>query len=99
VSVAASHSEYQIYLINIAPIYDKKQPKTWKVSNFYRRLITTMMLLPTIVYYNKKRTLPRMLKYFQVIKISKKVRLSGPIYEKIKKTTNRYYVHVWKSEG
>ena len=26
-NVAASHSEYQIYLINIAPIYDKKQPK------------------------------------------------------------------------
>ena len=25
-------------------------------------------------------------------------RLSGPIYEKLKKTTNRYYVHVWKSE-
>jgi len=64
-----------------------------------RRLITSMMLLPTIVYYYKKHTLPRMLKYFQVIKISKKkIRLSGPIYEKIKKTTNRYYVHVWKSE-
>jgi len=28
----------------------------------------------------------------------KKIRLSGPIYEKLKKTTNRYYVHVWKSE-
>jgi len=37
-----------------------------------RRLITSMMLLPTIVYYYKKHTLPRMLKYFQVIKISKK---------------------------
>ena len=75
-NVAASHSEYQIYLINIAPIYDKKQPKNLEMMLCFqfllRRLITSMMLLPTIVYYYKKHTLPRMLKYFQVIKISKK---------------------------
>ena len=43
-----------------------------------RRLITSMMLLPTIVYYYKKHTLPRMLKYFQVIKISKKKNQVSP---------------------
>lgn len=76
-NVAASHSEYQIYLINIAPIYDKKNSqKNLEIMLCFqfllRRLITSMMLLPTIVYYYKKHTLPRMLKYFQVIKISKK---------------------------
>ena len=80
-NVAASHSEYQIYLINIAPIYDKKkQPKNLEIMLCFqfllRRLITSMMLLPTIVYYYKKHTLPRMLKYFQVIKISKKNQVS-----------------------
>ena len=79
-SVAASHSEYHIYLINIAPIYDKKQPKNLEIMLCFqfllRRLITSMMLLPTIVYYYKKHTLPRMLKYFQVIKISKKNQVS-----------------------
>lgn len=60
-SVAASHSEYQIYLINIAPIYDKKQPKKNNLEIMLcfqfllRRLITTIMLLPTIVYYYKKK--------------------------------------------
>ena len=53
-NVAASHSEYQIYLINIAPIYDKKkQPKNLEIMLCFqfllRRLITSMMLLPT--YY------------------------------------------------
>lgn len=49
-----------------------------------RRLITSMMLLPTIVYYYKKHTLPRMLKYFQVIKISKKNQVIWAYLRKIK---------------